>query len=73
LREVQYEQRSFEADALRENLSALIDAILRAKPSSSKGRYVELASISSTMGPGIRLDEASVSGGVVGNDFARLV
>jgi large subunit ribosomal protein L1 len=57
---------SFEADALRENLSALIGAILRAKPSSSKGRYVELASISSTMGPGIRLDEASVAAKVEG-------
>jgi large subunit ribosomal protein L1 len=57
---------SFEADALRENLSALIGAILRARPSSSKGRYVELASISSTMGPGIRLDEASVSAGAEG-------
>jgi large subunit ribosomal protein L1 len=57
---------SFEADALRENLSALIGAILRAKPSSSKGRYVESATISSTMGPGILLDEASVSARVEG-------
>ncbi len=52
---------SFESHALRENLSALMGAILRARPSSSKGRYVEAANISSTMGPGIRVDESSIT------------
>ncbi len=51
---------SFESNALRENLAALMEAIQRAKPSSSKGRYVETATISSTMGPGVRLDETSL-------------
>jgi large subunit ribosomal protein L1 len=52
---------SFESGALQANLAALVGAILRARPSSSKGRYVEAATISSTMGPGIRLDETSVT------------
>ena len=51
---------SFEATALRENLAALMKAILRAKPASAKGRYLESVSISSTMGPGVRLDEGAL-------------
>jgi large subunit ribosomal protein L1 len=50
----------FEEKSLYENAKALIDAVLRAKPTSSKGKYVKSISISSTMSPGIWIDEASV-------------
>jgi large subunit ribosomal protein L1 len=50
----------FEEKNLYENARALIDAVLRAKPPSSKGKYVKSISISSTMSPGIWVDEASV-------------
>ena len=49
---------SFEKDRLTENAKALIDAIMRAKPASAKGKYVKNATISSTMGPGIKLNTA---------------
>jgi large subunit ribosomal protein L1 len=52
---------SFTAQQLFENAAALIHAVLRAKPAAAKGKYVRSATISSTMGPGIRLDEASVT------------
>src|SRR5499433_4008654 len=44
---------SFEKDRLTENAKTLIDAIMRAKPATAKGKYVKSAGISSTMGPGI--------------------
>ena len=47
---------SFEENQLLENCSTVIDAILRAKPAAAKGRYLRSASLSSTMGPGIKLD-----------------
>jgi large subunit ribosomal protein L1 len=50
----------FDEKRLYENARALIDAVLRAKPATSKGKYVKSISISSTMSPGIRIDEASV-------------
>jgi large subunit ribosomal protein L1 len=50
----------FQEAQLYENAKALIDAVLRAKPPSSKGKYVRSISISSTMSPGIWVDEASV-------------
>jgi large subunit ribosomal protein L1 len=50
----------FDEKNLYENARALIDAVLRAKPPSSKGKYVRSISISSTMSPGIWVDEASV-------------
>jgi large subunit ribosomal protein L1 len=49
---------SFSADALEENANTLITAILRARPSSAKGKYVQSAFMSSTMGPGVALDLA---------------
>lgn len=52
---------SFSEDALRENLLALIDALNKAKPSSTKGIYLKKVSVSSTMGPGIRVDQASLA------------
>ena len=52
---------SFEASALATNLSAAIEELERLKPSSAKGRYFKKVSISSTMGPGIRIDPQRVS------------
>jgi large subunit ribosomal protein L1 len=50
----------FDEKKLYENARALIEAVIRAKPASSKGKYVRSISISSTMSPGIWIDEASV-------------
>ena len=47
---------SFEAEALLDNLTAASDEIFRARPASTKGRFVRGASISSTMGPGVKID-----------------
>jgi len=47
---------SFEADAILANLTALVDAINRAKPAGAKGTYLRSLTIASTMGPGIRVD-----------------
>jgi large subunit ribosomal protein L1 len=47
---------SFEADALLENLAAASDEILRARPASAKGRFMRGATISSTMGPGVKIE-----------------
>ena len=49
---------SFSADKLAENLAAFMDTIVKAKPSASKGTYIRSATVSSTMGPGIKLDTA---------------
>jgi large subunit ribosomal protein L1 len=46
---------SFEQEALLENFSTLMDVVVRAKPASSKGQYIKSVSVSSTMGPGIRV------------------
>ncbi len=54
---------SFEPDQLEENAQALIDAVLKAQPSASKGKYLKAAYLSSTMGPGIKLDEAELARG----------
>jgi len=48
---------SFSVEQLQENAEALIGAVLRARPASAKGKYVKSVSVSSTMGPGIRVDE----------------
>ena len=52
---------SFAPEALCENLKALVEALNKAKPVSSKGIYLQKLSVSSTMGPGIRVDVASVT------------
>ena len=53
---------SFSADQLVENVAAFVDAIVKAKPSGVKGTYLKRVSLTSTMGPGIKLDVASLSG-----------
>jgi large subunit ribosomal protein L1 len=52
---------SFEEDKLRENILALVDALIKAKPVAAKGTYVKKICVSSTMGPGVRVDIAEVS------------
>ena len=47
---------SFDSDKLMDNLTAVIEAIMKAKPSGAKGQYIKTASISTTIGPGIKLD-----------------
>ena len=51
---------SFPAADLRANFNALVDAVIKAKPSGAKGKYLRKAAISSSMGPGIRLDVAEI-------------
>jgi large subunit ribosomal protein L1 len=52
---------SFEAGQLKENASALVAAINRARPAAAKGKYIRAASLSTTMGPGIRVDESNLA------------
>jgi large subunit ribosomal protein L1 len=53
-------KRSFDEERLLENYQAVVDEILRAKPSAAKGRYVKSVTIASTMGPGIRIDPTKI-------------
>jgi len=53
---------SFDPDRLKENVLALMDVIVRAKPASSKGTYLKSIAISTTMGPGIKLDPNELRG-----------
>jgi len=52
---------SFAADKLQENILALFDALMKAKPPAAKGNYVKKMTISSTMGPGVPLDLSDVT------------
>lgn len=52
---------SFPVESLRENLVALVDALNKAKPASSKGVYVRKISVASTMGAGVRVDQATLA------------
>lgn len=52
---------SFDADALTENLNSLLGDLKKAKPSSAKGVYLKKISLSTTMGPGVLIDQASLS------------
>ena len=54
---------SFAENALSDNASALIGALVRAKPSTAKGTYLRSITVSSTMGPGVRIDPAAFMGG----------
>ncbi len=53
---------SFPAEKLVENAKAFADAIVKAKPTGAKGTYVQKVALSSTMGPGVRVDVASIAG-----------
>jgi large subunit ribosomal protein L1 len=52
---------SFTEQAIKENLVALVDALNKARPSGQKGIYLKKISLSSTMGVGVRVDQASLS------------
>lgn len=52
---------SFDDDKLRENAKALLDAVVKAKPATAKGKYVKKVNLASTMSPGVLLDEAAYS------------
>jgi large subunit ribosomal protein L1 len=54
---------SFEAGKLAENIRAFADAVAKAKPTGAKGTYIQRIALSSTMGPGVKLEIASVIGG----------
>ena len=49
---------SFETDKLRDNAKALLDAVVKAKPATAKGKYIKKVNLASTMSPGVLLDEA---------------
>ncbi len=54
---------SFDAKAIEENIRALTDAVVKAKPSGAKGTYVQRVAVSSTMGPGVKVDPSTVLNG----------
>ncbi|MFT3849102.1 MAG: 50S ribosomal protein L1 [Propionivibrio sp.] len=51
---------SFDVEKLEQNLKALVEALVKAKPASSKGQYLKKIALSSTMGPGVRVDSTSL-------------
>jgi large subunit ribosomal protein L1 len=51
---------SFSADKIAENIKAFVDAVNKAKPAGAKGTYVKKVSLSSSMGPGVKLDQATL-------------
>jgi large subunit ribosomal protein L1 len=51
---------SFDADKLAENIRAFVDAVVKAKPTGAKGTYVQRIAVSSTMGPGVRVEPSTV-------------
>jgi len=53
-------KRSFDANALKENIITLIEKIIQLKPASSKGTYLKAVSLTTTMGPGIKLDPSEL-------------
>jgi len=53
-------KKSFGIEKLSENAEALVHAVMKAKPAAAKGRYVKSVSVSSTMGPGIKVDETAL-------------
>lgn len=52
---------SFELDALQDNATALLETLARVKPSTSKGKYMKGIALSSTMGPGVKVDEVAMA------------
>ena len=55
---------SFSQDDLRANFDALMDAVVRAKPSGAKGKYLQKVALSSSMGPGVKVDTETVGAGI---------
>jgi large subunit ribosomal protein L1 len=55
-------KKSFSDADLRKNFDALIDAVIKNKPSGSKGKYVRRVAVSSSMGPGLKINLADVAG-----------
>lgn len=53
-------KKSFEPTKIADNAKALLDALIKAKPSTAKGQYIRSITLSTTMGPGIKIDPASV-------------
>ena len=53
---------SFSDDAIRANFDAFVDAIVKAKPAGAKGKYLQKVSVSSSMGPGLKIDLAEIHG-----------
>jgi large subunit ribosomal protein L1 len=54
---------SFDAKAIEENIRAFTDAVIRAKPAGAKGNYLKRVSLTSTMGPGLKIDPATLAAG----------
>ncbi|MGA0531774.1 50S ribosomal protein L1 [Hansschlegelia sp. KR7-227] len=54
---------SFDAEKLAQNIKAFTDAVVKAKPTGAKGQYVQKIAVSSTMGPGVRIEPSTVLGG----------
>ena len=50
---------SFDVDKIQDNARAILEAVVKAKPSTAKGKYVKKVNLASTMGPGVLLDEAA--------------
>ena len=57
-------KKSFDADKLVDNLTALVDTLIKVKPSGAKGQYIKSITVSSTMGPGIHINQYSIKGAV---------
>ncbi len=55
-------RKSFSTDQLRENVGAVMESLIRAKPASAKGAYLKAVALSTTMGPGIKIDTAEFRG-----------
>ena len=53
-------KKDFSEDAIRENLTALLNELVKAKPPAAKGVYMQRITLSSTMGPGVRIDQSSI-------------
>ena len=57
-------KKSFDADKLVENLTTLVDTLVKVKPSGAKGQYIKSITVSTTMGPGIHINQYSIKGAV---------
>jgi large subunit ribosomal protein L1 len=54
---------SFSEQALVENIKALFDSVMKAKPAAAKGNYVKKMALSSTQGPGVKVETSTILGG----------